>query len=430
MSNSTKQSFGMTDKQIYKHIPQLRFSEFADSGEWEVKRLGDIFERITQKNREGNKNVLTISAQYGLVSQFDYFNKNVASSDVSNYFLIKKGDFAYNKSRSQGYPYGAIKPLLMYDKGIVSPLYLCFRMKENAGDTDFFRHYFETDALSNEIAKIAQEGARNHGLLNISTEDFFNIQLRVPPVEEQQRIARSLSTLDNLIKASNEKLELLKAHKKGLMQQLLAPINGGGNYCVPRLRFPEFNNTKEWEIKKLGEIATTFSGGTPSISRKQYYGGDIPFIRSGEIKGTKTELSLTQLGVDNSSAKLVCAGTILYALYGATSGEVAISKISGAINQAILAIIVNNEFCEAQYLYHILLANKEKILNKYLQGGQGNLSGSIISNLQILLPPIEEQRKIADCLSSIDEQVESYDNKRFQLQHHKRALMQQLFPQA
>lgn len=199
---------------------------------------------------------------------------------------------------------------------------------------------------------------------------------------------------------------------------------------MPRLRFPEFNNTKEWEIKKLGEIATTFSGGTPSISRKQYYGGDIPFIRSGEIKGTKTELSLTQLGVDNSSAKLVCAGTILYALYGATSGEVAISKISGAINQAILAIIVNNEFCEAQYLYHILLANKEKILNKYLQGGQGNLSGSIISNLQILLPPIEEQRKIADCLSSIDEHVESYDNKRFQLQHHKRALMQQLFPQA
>lgn len=199
----------------------LRFPVFENSGRWEEKKMSDIFIRITSKNKERNKNVLTISAQYGLVSQFDYFNKNVASVDVSNYYLIEKGDFAYNKSRSQGYPYGAIKPLLLYDKGVVSPLYICFRLKENAGNADFFRHYFETDLINREIAKIAQEGARNHGLLNISAEEFFNIQLRVPSIEEQERIANTLSSIDDLINATNEKLELLKVHKKGLMQQLL-----------------------------------------------------------------------------------------------------------------------------------------------------------------------------------------------------------------
>ena len=199
----------------------LRFPVFENSGRWEEKKMSDIFIRITSKNKERNKNVLTISAQYGLVSQFDYFNTNVASVDVSNYYLIEKGDFAYNKSRSQGYPYGAIKPLLLYDKGVVSPLYICFRLKENAGNADFFRHYFETDLINREIAKIAQEGARNHGLLNISAEEFFNIQLRVPSIEEQERIANTLSSIDDLINATNEKLELLKVHKKGLMQQLL-----------------------------------------------------------------------------------------------------------------------------------------------------------------------------------------------------------------
>lgn len=206
----------------------LRFPVFENSGRWEEKKMSDIFVRITSKNRERNKNVLTISAQYGLVSQFDYFNKNVASVDVSNYYLIKKGDFAYNKSRSQGYPYGAIKPLLLYDKGVVSPLYICFRLKENAGNADFFQHYFETDLINREISKIAQEGARNHGLLNISAEEFFNIQLRVPSIEEQERIAKTLSSIDDLINANNEKLELLKVYKKGLMQQLLTPTNGGG----------------------------------------------------------------------------------------------------------------------------------------------------------------------------------------------------------
>lgn len=205
-----------------KKIPELRFKGYENDGEWVEKKLGDIFDRVTYRNKENNKNVLTISAQYGLVSQYDYFNKNVAAMDVTNYYLINKGDFAYNKSRSQGYPYGVIKSLRLYDKGVVSTLYICFRIKKNVNcNIDFFEQYFETDLINDEIGKIAQEGARNHGLLNISTDDFFNkIRIIVPSPTEQEKIADCLLYTDNLISYYTEKLSLIEQQKKGLMQQL------------------------------------------------------------------------------------------------------------------------------------------------------------------------------------------------------------------
>lgn len=176
--------------------------------------------RITDKNKENNQNVLTISAQCGLVSQYDYFNKNVASTDVSNYYLINKGDFAYNKSRSQGHPYGAIKSLRLYNKGVVSPLYICFRTKSEDFDCDFLEYCFDTDLIDREIGKIAQEGARNHGLLNISTTDFFNnVTISVPTLPEQRKIASCLSTIDDAINSCMENFVLLGRYKKSVIQQ-------------------------------------------------------------------------------------------------------------------------------------------------------------------------------------------------------------------
>ena len=202
-------------------VPEYRFPQFKGSKGWEEKRLGDIFKRITNKNITNNQNVLTISAQYGLVSQYDYFHKSVAASNLSNYYLLKKDDFAYNKSRSQGYPYGAIKPLRLYDEGVVSTLYICFRIKCCDFVDTFFEYYFETELINDEIGKIAQEGARNHGLLNISTDDFFNkVVLLVPSPSEQKVIAECLSSIDKTIRLYSEKASQLEQHKKGLMQQL------------------------------------------------------------------------------------------------------------------------------------------------------------------------------------------------------------------
>ncbi len=197
--------------------PRLRFPGF--SGEWEERSMDDVFTRITRRNSDNNQNVLTISAQYGLINQLDFFNKNIASSDVTGYYLLHKGEFAYNKSSSQGRLVGAIKPLKLYDKGVVSTLYICFKCN-NPQEIDYWEQYFDAGVFDKEIMTIAQEGARNHGLLNIPTNDFFNLKVKSPTLAEQQKIASCLSSLDSMIGSEQSKLDVLKEHKKGLMQQL------------------------------------------------------------------------------------------------------------------------------------------------------------------------------------------------------------------
>jgi len=200
---------------------KLRCKHYRDSN-WKHKHFNQIFERITRKNTENNKNILTISAQKGLVSQEEFYNKRIASVDTSKYMLLENGEFAYNKSYSKGYPMGAIKRLDFYKKGVVSSLYLCFKLNNQNCCSDFFAHYFEAGLLNNEIQMIAQEGARNHGLLNITPDDFFNTLLFIPILkEEQQKIAAILNSCDEEIKLLNYKLGKLKEQKKGLMQKLL-----------------------------------------------------------------------------------------------------------------------------------------------------------------------------------------------------------------
>lgn len=209
-----------------KTVPALRFPEFQNAGEWKPYVITKFFSRLTLRNNENNDNILTISAQYGLVSQKEYFNKLVAAETISNYFLLHKGDFAYNKSSSQAYPQGTIKCLKLYDKGVVSPLYICLKIKD-INEILFFEQFFEAGMINSEIKNIAQEGARNHGLLNVGVKDFFNrVFLMVPEhFEERKKIADCLSSVDDLITAQTNRLEALKNHKKGLMQQLFPNLN-------------------------------------------------------------------------------------------------------------------------------------------------------------------------------------------------------------
>jgi type I restriction enzyme S subunit len=194
---------------------------------------------------------------------------------------------------------------------------------------------------------------------------------------------------------------------------------------VPKMRFPEFRRAEGWEEKALGSVCNSFSGGTPNTSKPEYYGGDIPFIRSAEIARDSTELFLTREGLANSSAKMVIAGNILVALYGANSGDVAIAKIDGAINQAILCL--KSEESNA-FIYQFLSFKKDWIVATYIQGGQGNLSGEIVKSIAVAFPSLTEQQKIADCLSSLDELIAAQAHKVEALKTHKKGLMQQLFP--
>ena len=199
-------------------VPELRFAGFAD--DWEDRKLSSIAERVTRKNKNNESTLpLTISAQDGLVDQNDYFNKQVASRDVTGYFLVKNGEFAYNKSYSNGYPWGAIKRLDKYEMGVLSTLYIVF--KPTAINSQFLVSYYETTRWYREVSKNAAEGARNHGLLNISPNDFFNTLLTIPKsAEEQQQIGSFFKQLDDTIALHQRKLDLLKEQKKGFLQKM------------------------------------------------------------------------------------------------------------------------------------------------------------------------------------------------------------------
>ncbi|WP_193384078.1 restriction endonuclease subunit S, partial [Staphylococcus aureus] len=203
-----------------KNVPELRFPGFE--GEWEEKQLGDLTDRVIRKNKNlESKKPLTISGQLGLIDQTEYFSKSVSSKNLENYTLIKNGEFAYNKSYSNGYPLGAIKRLTRYDSGVLSSLYICFSIKSEMSK-DFMEAYFDSTHWYREVSGIAVEGARNHGLLNVSVNDFFTILIKYPSLEEQQKIGKFFSKLDRQIELEEQKLELLQQQKKGYMQKIFS----------------------------------------------------------------------------------------------------------------------------------------------------------------------------------------------------------------
>lgn len=202
-----------------ERYPELRFPGFTDA--WEQRKLSQITVRVTRKNGNQSDLPLTISAQDGLVDQRKYFNRQVASRDMTNYYLIKKGEFAYNKSYSEGYPFGAVKRLDYYDIGALSTLYILFEITDKNISSDFLVSYYMTHLWYKEVSKRAAEGARNHGLLNISTEDFFNSELNIPnSIEEQVKIGNLIKQFDKFITLHQRKLDHLQLQKKALLQQM------------------------------------------------------------------------------------------------------------------------------------------------------------------------------------------------------------------
>lgn len=191
------------------------------TGVWKRKRLCDIAHRVTARNTKNCNNVLTISACDGLVEQEAYFKKEVAGKDKSNYFFLSQDDYAYNRSSSRGNPYGAIKRLRKHSSGIVSPLYVCFRMNKELVDYNYAEYAFDSGVLNKELGMVVQEGARNHGLLNIAIEDFFNCRIELPAYDEQVKIAEILRVVFCSVELQEKELEQEKLKKKAMMQQLL-----------------------------------------------------------------------------------------------------------------------------------------------------------------------------------------------------------------
>ena len=228
-------------------VPAIRFAGFTDP--WEQRKLGDIAERVTRKNENNESDLpLTISAQHGLIDQRLFFNAQVASRDMSGYYLLRQGEFAYNKSTSADSPWGAIKRLTRYEKGCVSTLYICFALLN--ANPDYLVTYYETNRWHKAVQMIAAEGARNHGLLNIAPDDFFDTMVSLPESQaEQQTIGAFFSRLDSLITLHQRKYDKLVVFKKSMLEKMF-PKDGES---VPEIRFAGF--TDPWEQRKLGDIA-------------------------------------------------------------------------------------------------------------------------------------------------------------------------------
>lgn len=392
-------------------FPKLRFPEFVNEGGWELKPIGDGFKRVTTKNTENNQNALTISAQQGLVSQLDYFNKKVAAKDLSGYYLLHKGDFAYNKSYSQGYPMGAIKSLKLYEKGVVSTLYICFRASKGFCN-EFYEHYFEAGMLNQQIESIAQEGGRAHGLLNVSVKEFFkDVDILVPTIEEQQKIADCFVSIDELITLHTKKLEALKDHKKGLMQQLF-PAEGA---TEPKLRFPEFRGKGSWLNTTLSDLCDMQAGKFVKASeifecRKE---GLFPCYGGNGLRGfTKT---YTHEGVYS-----------LIGRQGALCGNVTL--VGNKFHATEHAVVVTpKEGVRTDWLYFMLIYLE---LNRYATGqAQPGLSVENLNKVELKFTSLEEeQRKIASLLSTSQELIDNQILKIEQIKAHKKGLMQKLFP--
>lgn len=335
-----------------------------------------------------------------------YVNDDV---DVENVSTLKTGDIVIADT-AEDYAVGkSIEVSITGDSKVIAGLHtMSCRPKMNFA-SGFLGYYINSTAYHGQLRRLVT-GTKVYA---INKSEIRKTNLHFPCVEEQQKIAAFFTAFDEKICIVNKKLFQIELMKKAWIQHFMDKSKV---------------NSDEWKNVLLKNICTSFSGGTPSTTNKKYYIGDIPLIRSGEIHSEKTELFISDAALKESSAKMVKKGDVLYALYGATSGECALSKIEGAINQAILCIRPKADgLIDPQFLVELLAFNKNKILARYLQGGQGNLSGQLVMGLELCIPSYSEQERFSLIVGEINKKTQLLKQKINCLNRQKKAFMQQMF---
>ena len=412
--------------------PQLRFKGFTDP--WEERKLSSISERVTRKNKNNESTLpLTISAQDGLVDQNDFFNKQVASRDVTGYFLVKNGEFAYNKSYSNGYPWGAIKRLDKYDMGVLSTLYIVFRPTKI--NSQFLVSYYDTTRWYREVSKNAAEGARNHGLLNIAPTDFFNTLLVVPKiVDEQQKIGSFFKQLDDTIALHQRKLAKLKELKQGYLQKLF-PKNGSK---FPQLRFAGFAD--DWEERKLGDTETHFTDGNygesyPSAKDMSDKANGIPFLRGSDFSNGYLDPSnanyikpekhaeLTSGHIKQDDIVLVVRGSLGTLGYATKENE------GWNINSQLAILRTNKSEISGMFLIQYLLGSKgqKEIFSRNTGTALKQLPIKQLKDIPVPVPTLLEQQKIGNFFKELDSTIALHQRKLDLLKEQKKGFLQNMF---
>ena len=409
-------------------VPALRFPEFSEAGAWAIITLNKLASRIIKKNNGHICRVLTNSAADGVVDQTDYFDRNIVSEkNLHNYYVIENGDYVYNPRISTSAPVGPISKNYI-GQGVMSPLYTIFRFHND--HNEFHNQYFKTKYWHKYLKNIANQGAR-FDRMNITTDDFMNMPIPAPCQKEQQKIADCLSSIDALIKAAENKIDELKAHKKGLMQQLF-PAEGK---TVPALRFPEFQNAGEWKPYKLNDFGSFFRGLTYSTTDASNDNDGIGVLRSTNIQNNRLILDKDLVFVNKTctSEQRLQKGDVVICM---SNGSKALVGKNAELDQDISYNLTVGAFCSifrpknvfAKYL--LQTDSYTKFVALAIGGGNiNNLKNSDLENFVQFAPvkPVEQQ-KIADCLSSVDDLITIQTNRLEALKAHKKGLMQQLFP--
>ena len=408
-----------------KSVPAIRFAGFTDA--WEQRKLGELVERVTRKNQDLESDLpLTISAQYGLIDQSEFFDKRIASKDVSGYYLVRKGEFAYNKSTSGDAPWGAVKRLDRYEKGVLSTLYIVFRIVNEAEtNSDYIATYYDTDLWHKGIQAIAAEGARNHGLLNIAPSDFFETSLSVPQdVEEQKLIGQFFKNLDFVITLHQRKYDKLVKVKKAMLEKMFPK----GDAKVPEIRFAGF--TDAWEQRKLNQLADIIGGGTPSTANPEYWDGDIDWYAPAEIGEERyadgSVRKITELGLQKSSATVLPAGRTILFTSRAGIGKTAILRRSGATNQGFQSIVLKDGI-NPYFIFSMSDSIKEKAETVASGSTFLEISGKMLGNLDVMIPKKPEQDMIARYFESLDSLITLHQRKLEKLKTIKKSMLESMF---
>ena len=409
-----------------KKVPALRFRGFDNA--WEQRHLGEIVERVTRKNENLESTLpLTISAQYGLIDQNEFFDKRIASKDISGYFLIRRGEFAYNKSTSTDAPWGAIKCLERYENGVLSTLYIVFRIiDEKKLNSNYLAFYYDTDLWHRGVQAIAAEGARNHGLLNIAPVDFFETTLAIPQdIFEQQKIGLFFKQLDHLISLHQRKLEMLKKVKKSMLEKMF-PKNDAK---VPEVRFSDF--TDAWEQRKLGEVVKEVTRNDSAseapimmitanhgfIEQSERYA----FNNAGESLKRYILLEKGELAYNHGASKLRPYGSC-FALTTAENARIPF------VYHCFSAEEQNAEFISIE----LNGSDVENQLRKIVSSGARmdgllNISFAEYTSVSVLLPKIEEQNRIADFFRNLDRLISLHQRKLEKLKNIKKSMLEKMF---
>ena len=374
------------------NVPTLRFAEYTN--EWHIYALSDFVTRITRRNKNNESSLpLTISAQYGLVDQITFFNKTVASVDLSGYYLLYNGDFAYNKSYSNDYAWGAVKRLDKYEKGCLSSLYFVFRPTDKV-DSDYLTHYFETNKWHKGISDIAGEGARNHGLLNMAVDDYFATKHYLPSLSEQKKIACFLNLITKRIEIQNKIISKYETLIKGLCDIL-------------------FTVTEE-NVLPLKSIASIdkgqqINGLSLAKTGKYYYlnGGITP---SGYVDDYNTSENTIAISEGGNSC-----GFVSYNAQKFWSGG------------HCYTLKIKNTQCRSKFLFFYLKYREKDIMQLRVGSGLPNIQKKSLENFVVPLPTFEKQCYIECILESITAKKEIETALLGQFQSQKKFLLSKMF---